>query len=179
MFAVFVGQASAQIGTTTLDVPGTAPWYDTGIDVFAGDELDITATGIVSYNLYAIGGPLGADANGGDSTGQNLFSLAVLPHTMIHSLIGKIGGTTDVGTGAPVPEGLPGDGVGFIGTSYSKPLSTSGRLFLGYNDEVPYFYYNGGSFHVIVTAVPEPSACTMVLMGIGAVLGSRLRRRSP
>jgi len=174
MFAVFAGLASAQIGTTTLDVPGTSPWYDTGIDVFAGYELNITATGIVTYDVWH---GKSADANGGDWTGQNFFSDAVLPDTRIHSLIGKIGGTTDVGTNPPVPEGVLGEGPGFVGTLYDEQVPTSGRLFLGYNDEIPGFSDNADSFHVTVTVVPEPSTIALVGLGVLLLLRKRLADR--
>jgi hypothetical protein len=177
VFAAFAGRAYAV--TYTLDVPGTAPWYDTGIDVFAGYKLDITATGIVTYDVWHGNS---SDANGGDWTGNNFLSDTVIPNTMIHSLIGKVGGTTDVGTGTPILEGLPGYGVGFIGTSYSEQVSTSGRLFLGYNEEVApgSFDDNSGSFSVSVTVseVPEPSAFAMLALGALTLLGGmRLRRR--
>jgi len=178
VFAAFAGRAYAE--TYTLDVPGTAPWYDTGIDVFAGYKLDITATGIVTYDIWHGNS---SDANGGDWTGNNFLSDTVIPNTMIHSLIGKVGGTTDVGIGTPILGGLPGYGVGFIGTSYSEQVSTSGRLFLGYNEEVApgSFDDNSGSFSVAVTVseVPEPSAFAMLALGALTLLGSRRMRRRP
>ena len=173
MFAVFAGQASAAI--FTVDVPGTAPWYDTGIDVFAGYELSISAAGIVTYDVWH---GMSADANGGDVSGQNFFSDSVLPDAITHSLIGKIGGTTDVGDGTPVPEGVVGDGAGFVGTSYDQQVSTSGRLFLGYNDEVGGFSDNAGSFSVTVTVVPEPSTIGLVGLGVLLLLSKRLADRN-
>ncbi|HUI06300.1 MAG TPA: PEP-CTERM sorting domain-containing protein [Verrucomicrobiae bacterium] len=177
MFAIFAPRASAAI--YTFDVPSAAPWYDTGIDISAGSELDITATGIVVYDTNN-GFGYSSDANGGDWTGNNFLSDTVIPNTMIHSLIGKIGGTTDVGTGTPVPEGLPGYGVGFIGTSYSKEVSTSGRLFLGYNDEVipGWFNDNSGLFSVTVSVIPEPATWSLLALGVLALLGTRRLRRS-
>ncbi len=163
MFTLFTGWVSAQAQTTyTLNVPGTSPWFDTGIDLFAGTQLSIMATGLVTYNAFQIGGPEMADANGGDTSGQNFFSDAVLPDAMIHSLIGKIGGTTAVGTGTPVPEGASGFGPGFVGESYNKQIPAGGRLFLGYNDEAPYFYDNRGSFAVTLIVIPEPSTIGLV-----------------
>lgn len=179
MLAGTVGRTFAQSGTYTLNIPASSPWYDTGINVLAGWQLSITATGLVSYNAFQIGGPKLADANGGDTSGENFFPDAVLPNAEIHSLIGKIGGTTSVGTGTPVPEGLAGYGAGFVGTSYSKPISTSGRLFLGYNDDVPYFYDNAGSFAVTVNVnvIPEPNAGTLTLLSILALVGIHVAAR--
>jgi hypothetical protein len=89
-------------------------------------------------------------------------------------LIGKIGGTTALGTGTPVPEGLPGNGPGYVGSSYNQFIGTGGELFLGFNDQTTAFGDNSGSFAVTVTtvAIPEPSSGALAgLFGIGAVSG--------
>lgn len=150
----------------TLNVPITVPWTDTGINIAAGSQLDITASGIVAY-----GGSPGqvTDANGGNWDGQQFFQTAVLPNTIIVSLIGKIGGTTDIGTGTPVPEGTPGDGPGFVGISYSEVTSISGELFLGFNDQVGGFWDNSGSFSVTIDVVPVPEPSTVALVGFGVL----------
>jgi len=139
----------------TLDVPSTVPWTDTGINIAAGSQLIITATGTVhySYSSYQV-----CDANGGDYSGAQFLSDVMLPNTVCHSLVGKIGGTTAVGDGTPVPEGTPGDGPGFVGTSYSEVIPTGGELFLGFNDNPAVFWDNSGSFSVTVTVVPAFSA---------------------
>jgi hypothetical protein len=148
----------------TFDVPSTVPWTDTGINITAGSLLDITATGTVHYSTssYQV-----CDANGGDYTGAQFLSDVMLPDTVCHSLVGKIGGTTAVGDGTPVPEGITGDGPGFVGTSYSEVIPTSGELFLGFNDDPSVFWDNSGSFSVTVSvaAVPEPSAIALFLAG--------------
>ena len=169
LFVACAGQASAVI--YTFDVPSGAPWYDTGIDISTGSELNITATGIVTYDVYHGNS---SDANGGDWTGNNFLADTVIPYTMIHSLIGKIGGTTDVGTGTSLPEGSPDFGAGFVGTSYAEQLSASGRLFLGYNDEVVPggFNDNSGSFSVTVLVIPEPTTCSLLLLGIAALFAT-------
>jgi len=136
----------------TLDVPCTVPWTDTGINIAAGSQLDITATGIVAYG----GSPSQVtDANGGDYTGQQFLSDMMLSNTVCHSLIGKIGGTIDIGTGTLVPEGTPGNGPGFVGTSYGELISTSGEIFLGFNDDPAGFWDNSGSFSVTISVVPS------------------------
>ena len=168
MCAVLAGGTCTQGAVYLLQVPATSPWYDTGINISSGWQLSITATGLATYNAFQIGGPLATNANGGDVTGKNFFSDAVLPSAEVHSLIGKTGGTTNVGSGTPVPEGLAGYGAGFVGESYSKQIITSGRLFLGFNDEAPFFYDNSGGFAVTVTVVAEPS--TLGLAGLGILL---------
>ena len=150
----------------TMDVTSTVPWTDTGIYIAAGSQLDITASGIVVYGWSP--GQV-ADANGGDS-GVQFYPDTVFPNTTVISLIGKIGGTTDIGTGTPVPEGTPGNGPGFVGTSYSELISTSGELFLGFNDRVGYFGDNSGSFSVTIDVVPVPEPSTVALVGFGCLV---------
>jgi hypothetical protein len=150
-----------------MNVTSTVPWTDTGIYIAAGSQLDITASGIVAYGTSPV---QVTDANGGESSGQQFFQNAVLPNTIIVSLIGKIGGTTDIGTGTPVPEGTPGDGPGFVGISYSEVTSTSGELFLGFNDQVGGFWDNSGSFSVTIDVVPVPEPSTVTLVGFGCLV---------
>src|SRR5690242_2388707 len=64
----------------SMDVPATAPWFDTGIDVIEGQHLHITATGMVRYG----GDPQQVTgANGGHYTGKKFFTAAVLPTTVV------------------------------------------------------------------------------------------------
>jgi hypothetical protein len=150
----------------TMDVPCTVPWTDTGINIAAGSQLDITASGIVSYGSFPFEV---TDANGGNWDGQQFFETAVLPNTTVVSLIGKIGGTTDIETGTSVSEGTPGNGPGFVGTSYSEMISTSGELFLGFNDQIQSFGDNSGSFSVTIDVVPVPEPSTVALVGFGGL----------
>jgi hypothetical protein len=134
--------------TTSMEVPSTAPWFDTGIDVTAGDHLHITATGMVRYGVDP---EQITDADGGHYTGTKFFTTAVLPTTVVVSLTGKVGGTTAVDTGTLLLEGTPDNGPGFVGTSYDEIVPGSGRLFLGFNDRKEAFGDNSGSFTVTIT----------------------------
>ncbi len=136
--------------TTTLQIPITSPWFDTGIDVAVGTELTIHAAGIVRYGPHP---PQTTDANGGNFDGQQFFSSAVLPDVIICSLIGKVGGTTTIGTGTtlPVGDGVSGKGAGFVGIDYHAIVTTAGRLFLGFNDQTGDFGDNSGAFTVTIT----------------------------
>ncbi len=138
--------------TLTRQVPVASPWFDTGIDLVAGARLVVHATGTVRYGG---GGLQLTDANGGNFDGQKFFGSAVLPGAVVVSLIGKTGGSATVGTGAPVPEGTPGDGTGFVGTSYDRTVPSGGRLFLGFNDQRDAFGDNSGAFTVAVMVVCE------------------------
>jgi hypothetical protein len=179
VFSLLLGQG-AEVATAqiyTLGVPDTVPWTDTGIYLTAGSQLDIAATGTVHYSTssYQV-----CDANGGDYSGAQFLSDMMLPTTVCHSLVGKIGGTTGVGTGTPVSEGILGDGPGFVGTFYNKAVSTSGELFLGFNDDPAVFWDNSGSFSVTIsiTSVPEPGTIALFATGaIGLLILGWQRRR--
>lgn len=135
-------------GTTSAQVPSTTPWTDTGIDVTAGQRVQITATGTVRYGEKK---EQVTDADGGTYTGKKFFKTAVLPDTVVVSLIGKVGGTTAVDTGTPLVEGMQNEGPGFVGISYDEILPESGRLFLGFNDQKQAFGDNSGAFTVAIT----------------------------
>ena len=151
----------------TLQVPDTALWTDTGINVSAGNLLTINASGTVRYgnDLVSVTGP-----GGTNSDGTVFFSNMPLPTTVVVSMIGKIGGTTAANTGTLLPEGLPGTGPGFVGSNYNFIVPTTGELFLGFNDN--FFLDNSGSFSVSVTVstVPEPSSMMLVAFGILALV---------
>src|SRR5262249_46088037 len=88
--------------SVTVMVPGTTAWTDSGIDVAAGTRVIISASGSIQYGSLAA---QITDPNGGNYDGQTSLAGDVLPPpTITVSLIGKVGGTTDVGTGVPLPE---------------------------------------------------------------------------
>jgi len=155
---------------TILTVQGLPIWQDSGIDVRAGDYLRITASGKIHYNrndrrAYT-------DPNG---TGPLLHDRPAPvgppdgflgPPTIVYSLVGKIGGGKDLGTGTPLPEGAPGKGPGFVGSDYYQKSPVSGRLFLAYNDHERY-WDNAGSFqvHVEVQEAPTAACSSQVAQG--------------
>jgi hypothetical protein len=169
---------------STIAVPVTEPWFDTGIDVSAGQRL-IMNTDPNQRVRFGFGGstPGGRFANadgigdegvppGLDGT-QPIGEKGVIPGTIITALLGKIGGTTEIGTGTPLPEGKPGKGLGFVGTAYDQIVPTGGRLFLGYNDEFDTFFDNDGAFRVDV--VPEPSVASLTFLAAFASMVIRFR----
>ncbi len=148
--AFLLRDVSAATQPIQLQVPVTSPWYDTGIDISAGQRLTVLAAGCVRYSTNFA---KNADANGvGGQTDGTMPAgpSTVVPGAIVYSLIGKIGGTTNIGTGTLVPEGIANQGAGFVGAAYSQVLSNSGRLFLGYNDYTNKFYDNSGVFFVDV-----------------------------
>jgi hypothetical protein len=51
----------------------------------------------------------------------------------------------------PVPSGKSGAGPGFVGVDYHETMTTSGRLYLGFNDQTDKFGDNSGAFTVTIT----------------------------
>ncbi len=119
--------AGSSVQTNLLSIPSITPWTDSGIDVAAGDIIEITASGTVTFSF---GGPP-IDADGAACCSPN----DPLPQTVHLSLIGKISGDGSATRGVPLVEGIVGKGGGFVGTSYRQTAANSGRLFLGFNDD--------------------------------------------
>ncbi len=184
--AAFCVLANESFAATIFDVPVGSPWTDTGIDVIAGQLLVITtdpddtvifgvyegreinADGVGDFGVGGLGGYYGTLI--GDSD-------CVLPGTVAPTLIGKIGGTTEIGTGTSLPEGVVGKGAGFVGTYYNRIVPQSGRLYLGFNDS--YFPDNVGVFatEISVDAVPEPTSLTLWLgLGVAGLIARRRKR---
>jgi len=120
------------VATRDLSVPGTVAWTDTGVDVTAGQQLTVTASGTV---IHATASNDGCDPTGEPGTSGHGANLIACPNHA--SLIGKIG---DAGSSF------------YIGRTYSVPTTGSGRLYLGINDND--LGNNGGSYSASV-AVTE------------------------
>jgi hypothetical protein len=136
--------------------------------------FQVSASGTVAFGLNAnqTCGP-----NGGDpSVGAQFDFLSMYPDTVVVSLIGKIGGSTALYTGTLLPEGISGNGSGFVGSSYSQIAPATGRLFLGFNDHPDAFSDNSGAFSVIVS-VPEPSTAALAGAGLLAFIARKRRSR--
>lgn len=134
----------------TIQVPVTAPWFDTGIDIQPGQRLTIIASGWVVYGNVR--------EYIGNSDGLSPVTDAMNPAGPGHvysdpvalCLIGKTGGTTGLDTGTPVPASN-GRAAGMVGSAYTGVITAGGRLFLGYNDFLDAFTDNSGDFSVQIT----------------------------
>src|SRR5688500_1551134 len=71
-----------------IDVPGTAQWTDTAIDLTAGDTLRISATGSISMAGKTV------TADGGQRNWQDLLRTFPLNDAARGALIGRVGGVT-------------------------------------------------------------------------------------
>ncbi|HXE74024.1 MAG TPA: hypothetical protein VNN18_00095 [Candidatus Xenobia bacterium] len=129
-----VSQPERRTQRYELTVPSEKAWTDTGIDLYEGDTLRITAEGTINYTTSKTCGPDGGKREWGDL-------LKALP-------------VNDVGRGALV--GLIGEsGVArafLVGSKLDATVPAKGRLFLGINDDN--LDNNKGSFKVRVEIVP-------------------------
>jgi hypothetical protein len=121
---VATGLRYANLSRQSVDVPGTAAWTDTGIDLAPGQQLTITASGTV---IHATGTNDGCDPGGEPATSEHGANVIGCPNHA--ALIGKIGDA-----GAPF----------LVGRIYSVPAGAGGRLFLGINDND--LGNNGGAY---------------------------------
>ncbi|MGH9789270.1 MAG: hypothetical protein ACRD4U_11280 [Candidatus Acidiferrales bacterium] len=118
-----------------LDVPSTKEWTDTGIDLFEGDTLRITAEGTINYTTSKTCGP-----DGGKREWQDLVRALPVNDSGRGALVGAIGGTE---VARPF----------LVGANFESKVSTKGRLVLGINDDD--YKNNKGSFRVRVEILPE------------------------
>ena len=96
----------------SVDVPGTSAWVDTGVDVQAGQEVRVDASGRVFHNETESVPP--------DGTPQpRRRGSDVLPERGHGALLGRFGED-----GAPF----------FVGSSALLIVQDAGRLYLGIND---------------------------------------------
>jgi hypothetical protein len=110
-----------------IDIPGHAPWTDTGIDVMRGDLLRFDAQGQVTFIQ-------GANSAAGPAGGAAKSQRYPVPSAGVGALIAKVGNS-----GTPF---LVGDNRNTV------TMPATGRLWLGVNDDD--FNDNAGSFKVTV-----------------------------
>lgn len=116
--------------TVEVVVDGTAFWTDTGVDVAAGDNVEIAARGEVFHNEGSSIGPEGF---------PNRPDLLTPVDTANHAgLLGRVGPT-----GAPF----------YVGAGTTFTVDHEGRLFLGINDGG--LENNRGSFAASVTVTSD------------------------
>jgi hypothetical protein len=138
--------AAASVGTTAaagksydFDVPATTMWLDTKLDLLAGAEIEVTATGNATYPA--------ADAKSRDQTftpdglarsWRDLVREYPVANSGHGALIGRIG--------ASQAGGQPFS----LGASQKSDIPIPGRLFLGINQGTKEAATATGSFHVTV-----------------------------
>ena len=141
-----------------LDVAADQGWIDTGLDLRAGDSIQVTATGTLNLGLGRSAGPQGA-ARGF----RDLIKAYPVNEAGLGAFIGRVGSSD---TAQPF----------LLGASKQTRVMRAGRLFLSTNktsnDQL------NGSFHAkveMITRGPVPSA-TPVDLKLPQVTGEMLDR---
>jgi hypothetical protein len=119
-----------------ITVPADKVWVDTGIDLKAGQTLNISASGRINTK----GGEASSDilSPDGETDIAPCYTIdtdCLMPGVFWGTLIGRIG------SGAPFK----------VGSQLEIPISGSGRLFLAVNDNTGYFTDNSGAFNAIIS----------------------------
>jgi Ca2+-binding EF-hand superfamily protein len=119
------GVETAGTSGRAIAVGGDRQWVDTGIDVQAGDNVAINASGQI--RVARDGGPMtAAGIDSGRTEG------ATIPNARVGGLVARFGNSPPV----------------FIGESRTFRAPRAGRLYLGVNDN--FFDDNTGQFNVTV-----------------------------
>ena len=116
--------------TYSLYVASTQPWVDTGIDLFVGNTVSISAAGYAKSNSGNADNEAHSPAGDTCPADPTPFLAQGLP---CFALVGRIGGS----------------GAFYVGTGWSGRTSLSGRLYLSFNDQ--FFPDNAGSWSVSIT----------------------------
>jgi hypothetical protein len=129
-----------------LDIAASQDWIDTGVDLRAGDSIQVTSTGTLTLGAGRSAGPQGAQRGFRD-----LIKAYPVNEAGLGAVIGRIGSSD---TAQPF----------LLGPSKQTQVPRAGRLFLGINktgnDQVD------GSFHAkieILSRGPAPSATPLNL----------------
>ena len=130
-------KASATKGSYTLEVSGTKQWTDTNIDLRAGEKLQITAEGTITYAKGNYFGPAGIQRSIADVIHQY-----AVPNGAHGELIGRLGS----GDAAEAFE---------VGASATYMAPVAGRLFLGINQGMRDAAGATGSFQVKIEVLNE------------------------
>jgi LssY C-terminus len=135
-----------------LEVPGSQPWTDTGIDVQAGQTVNIAATGNLHYMDGSAPGPEGLPR-----TWRDLIRSLPVNSAGRGALIARIGSDD-----AAQPF--------LVGAKLNFPVRVSGRLFLGING--PSGDSGEGSFQVTIAVEPFSSSAPSTQTGAASGLAS-------
>jgi LssY C-terminus len=133
------GATSSHRDSYTLELGGSTLWRDTFIDLRAGEQLQISAEGTVTYANAK------ASEFGPEGIPRNLADL-VHPYAIANAGHGELIGRLGSGNAARTFE---------VGTSVAYAAPVAGRLFLGLNQSKEDAAIAGGSFLVTVDVLGE------------------------
>ena len=125
----FAPVGTSGTNSTVVVVPSTERWFDTGIDIRAGEVVNFQATGTIRMST---GNDSDAAGPAGALSGRRADN-APFRDRPAGALIGRIG------NGAPV----------FLGERGQVSVPRSGRLYLSVNDD--YLQDNSGEYRVMLT----------------------------
>jgi len=131
---------TATANSLKVSVAGDKKWVDTGMDVNAGDKLHITATGTVDFSDKKGVTPAGAPREWKDTL-RDLMLLSAGRG----ALVGQVGNDR-----AATPF--------LVGADGTVTMLTSGRLFLGVNQDSLYKPTGAYEVHIDRTAAPKSAA---------------------
>ncbi|MHC4224116.1 MAG: PEP-CTERM sorting domain-containing protein [Planctomycetota bacterium] len=137
-----------------FEVAATAGWVLTGLQINAGDQFAMVATGLAAESLTAWqNSPRTPDGSGSCFDPPCLVNL---PDSR-YALVGQIGSSQFI-----------------VGSSFQGVAADSGILQLAFNDS--FHGDNFGSYFASTTAVPEPSTALLLASGLAALAVGRRRR---
>ena len=116
---------------TRVDINVSQPWTDSGRDVVAGDSVEILAYGFAS----GAAGSSQTEWSGPEGTWAGHAPSYPCPNAPFNAVIGRIGDN-----GTPF----------YVGRALSMRVESSGRLFLGFNDDI--MEGNDGKYIALITA---------------------------
>jgi hypothetical protein len=122
--------------STTVSIPATQAFTDTGVALSAGQTVSITVTGRPSWGGGLHAGPKGiAFSQGSCPVAQYTYPTPfTAPGQACYSAIGQLGGTSIVFE---------------VGKTFSMTTPVDGELMLGYNDN--FYGDNSGHFEATIT----------------------------
>ncbi|NJN95734.1 MAG: hypothetical protein HC875_17280 [Anaerolineales bacterium] len=126
--------------TLTVTVPGEVIWFDTGIEVRAGQNLSFSASGTINL----MWGDLNSNVepgSPGDECPPYENSPCLMSNAAYGALIGKIGDQEPFRVGA----------------NLETTASASGILYLTANDNHNYYYDNSGAYQVTIAIGADPT----------------------
>src|SRR5208282_5072548 len=137
IFAAAMGSTASAQKSYSVEASGSKPWMDTNIDLRAGEKLQITAEGTITYAKGNQFGPAGITRSIADVIHQY-----AVPNGAHGELIGRLG-SGDVAEAFEVG----------ASTTYTAPVA--GRLFLGINESMKDAEGATGSFQVRIEVLNE------------------------
>lgn len=128
--------------TFAVNLPANANWYNTRIQINAGQTIEVVASGNVAtftgedLTESGVSGPDGQATICPDAANPEVAKIGCLMNSEPYGAL-----VARIGDGAPFK----------VGSIYSGKASASGILFLAVNDNYPYYEDNQGAYSISIT----------------------------